>query len=72
MIDMRGNRISKDGVQQDKNDIMKDKQWKDLESLVSNKELRVLIIGAEIPFIGDSPEVAKKNSEKFDFLRDHW
>lgn len=27
---------------------------------------------AEIPFVGDTPEDAKNNVTKFDFLRDHW
>ncbi len=43
-------------------------------NFISNPNIKVLIVCAEIPFVGDSPEDAKKEAQnpKFDFLRDHW
>ena len=34
--------------------------------------LQVIIIGSEIPFVGDDPISIKEKAEKVDFLKDHW
>jgi len=74
MIDMRGNRIDFEGRQFPDNPIVSPNQWKLIESVFHDPEMKVILVCSEIPFVGDTPEVAKKNSTKPDleFLKDHW
>ena len=72
LIDMRGNRITGDGVQHSTNPIMGEEQWNAIEEFFQTEELKVIILAAEIPFVGDDPESIQLKAEKFDFLTDHW
>ncbi|KAH0486568.1 MAG: hypothetical protein KVP17_003430 [Porospora cf. gigantea B] len=71
MLDMRGNRITSEGVQK-WDTIMSDRQWSAVRKAFETTGLSLMIVGAEIPFVGDSPADIKKKAEKVDFLRDHW
>jgi len=74
MIDMRGNRIDFEGKQFPENAIVSPAQWKMIESVFADVDLSVILVCSEIPFVGDTPEVAKKNSKipDLEFLKDHW
>ena len=72
MIDMRGNRITGDGVQHSTNPIVGEEQWNAIEALFQTKQLKVIIVAAEIPFVGHSPEIIKVEAEKLDFLTGFW
>jgi hypothetical protein len=74
MIDMRGNRIDNEGRQFPENAIVSPAQWRMIEGIFNDPEIKVALVCSEIPFVGDEPEVAKKNSTKPDleFLKDHW
>jgi len=71
-IDMRGNRINGQGETYSKNKLISEEQWNDIINFTKNKELKIILMMSEIPFVGDSPEIAKKNAEKITFLEDHW
>ena len=51
---------------------MGEEQWKAIEEFFQREELKVIILAAEIPFVGDDPESIQLKAEKFDFLTDHW
>ncbi|XP_023319733.1 uncharacterized protein LOC111694908 [Eurytemora carolleeae] len=72
LMDMRGNRITADGVQQSENELVSAAQWEAVEEFFRNPQLKVIIIGSEIPFVGDDPISIKEKAEKVDFLKDHW
>jgi hypothetical protein len=75
MFDLRGNRITGEGVQMSQSSLLSAHQWEDLETFFGNPNLRVIILCSETPFVGDEPGLCKEkvqaNSE-MDFLRDHW
>jgi len=72
LIDMRGNRITGDGVQKSENPLVSDLQWEAIEAFFENEDLKVIIIASEIPFVGDDPISIQEKAEKVDFLKDHW
>lgn len=72
LMDMRGNRITGDGVQHSSNPIMGEEQWAAIHDFFHTDGLKVAILAAEIPFVGDDPETIREKAEKFDFLTDHW
>ena len=72
MIDLRGNRITGDGVQKSENPLISDLQWDAIEKFFNNDDLKVIIMASEIPFVGNNPDVIQEQAEKFDFLKDHW
>jgi len=72
LIDMRGNRITGDGVQKSENPLVSYLQWEAIETFFENKDLKVIIIASEIPFVGDDPISIQEKAEKVDFLKDHW
>eukprot|EP00928_Gymnodinium_smaydae_P029647 TRINITY_DN22271_c0_g1_i1.p1 TRINITY_DN22271_c0_g1~~TRINITY_DN22271_c0_g1_i1.p1 ORF type:complete len:600 (-),score=42.08 TRINITY_DN22271_c0_g1_i1:196-1995(-) len=71
MIDMRGNRINPNGEIKD-GPIMSEAQRKALQDAFATPGLRCMLIGAEIPFVGDPPDEIKEKAKKFVFLKDHW
>ena len=75
MFDLRGNRITGEGIQMSQSSLLSAQQWEDLETFFSNPNLRVIILCSETPFVGDEPgdckDKVQANSE-MDFLRDHW
>ena len=75
MFDLRGNRITADGVQQSDLPLISDEQWAAFEEFMANDQLKAIILCSETPFIGEEPSVCigkVEASPKFDFLRDHW
>ena len=75
MFDLRGNRITCDGIQMSENTLLSDAQWEDLEAFFQNPNLRAIVLCSETPFVGDEPGVAKQKVEdslEMSFLRDHW
>jgi len=72
LIDMRGNRITADGVQHSENPLVSEYQWSEIEDFFQTPDLKVIIIGSEIPFVGDDPVSIQEKAEKVDFLKDHW
>jgi phosphodiesterase/alkaline phosphatase D-like protein len=74
LVDMRGNRIDWNGNQHADSPIVSESQWKLIDSVFADPELKVILVCSEIPFVGDTPEVAKTNSTKpgLEFLKDHW
>jgi len=74
LIDMRGNRIDLDGTPRPERPIISPEQWKLINSAFNDPEVKVMLVCSEIPFVGDTPEVAKKNSRipELEFLKDHW
>ena len=75
MFDLRGNRITADGVQQSDLPLISDEQWAAFEEFMANDQLKAIILCSETPFIGEEPSVciAKvEASSKCDFLRDHY
>lgn len=72
LIDMRGNRITADGVQHSENPLVSASQWEAIEAFFAHEELKVIIMCSEIPFVGDDPVSIKHKAEKVDFLKDHW
>ncbi len=73
-FDLRGNRITSDGVQQSDNNLLSEAQWEAFENFMSNPDMRAAILCSETPFIGEEPEVCKEKVEAggMDFLKDHW
>ena len=61
-MDMRGNRITADGVQHSDNAMVSDSQWEALEELYNNEDLKVILLCSEIPFVGDEPDIIKVGS----------
>ena len=75
LFDLRGNRITPEGIQKSENSLLSDKQWQDFEVFMSNPELRAVILGSETPFIGEEPAETRKKVENISdliFLKDHW
>eukprot|EP00742_Colponemidia_sp_Colp-10_P001884 GILJ01002015.1.p1 GENE.GILJ01002015.1~~GILJ01002015.1.p1 ORF type:complete len:541 (-),score=74.39 GILJ01002015.1:115-1698(-) len=74
MIDMRGNHLSLSGDPEPERPIMNEAQWSLLQSVLAMDDVTSLLVCSEIPFVGDSPEEAKKKSlqEGMEFLVDHW
>jgi hypothetical protein len=75
LIDMRGNRIDWHGEQKGDAPFVNDNQWKLIDSAFQDPEIKVMLITSEIPFVGDAPELLKKNAETIkdlEFLKDHW
>jgi len=72
LFDMRGNRITSNGVQHSTNPIMSEGQWNELQMLFDNPDIKVLILAAEIPFVGDGAEEIKEKAKNITFLEDHW
>lgn len=72
MMDMRGNRITGDGVQRSDNPLVSERQWAAIEDFFQTEGLKVIILASEIPFVGDDPDSIRRKAEKFDFLTDHW
>ena len=69
LFDLRGNRITPDGIQKSENSLLSDKQWQDFEVFMSNPDLRAVILGSETPFIGEKPAATRKKVEN---ISDHW
>ena len=75
LFDLRGNRITPDGIQKSDNSLLSDKQWQAFENFMSNPDLRAVILGSETPFIGEEPAETRKKVENISdliFLKDHW
>ena len=72
LFDMRGNRITSNGIQHSTNPIMSNAQWDELHKLFDNPDLKVIILAAEIPFVGDGAEDILEKAVKCTFLEDHW
>ena len=75
LFDLRGNRITPEGIQKSENSLLSDKQWQDFEVFMSNPDLRAVILGSETPFIGEEPAETRKKVENISdliFLKDHW
>ena len=72
LIDMRGNRITGDGIQHSTNPIMGEEQWNAIIEFFQTEGLKVIILASEIPFVGDDPETIQEKAEQVDFLKDHW
>ena len=51
---------------------MSDGQWLELQSLFNNPDLKVIVLAAEIPFVGDGTEKTKEKAMNILFLEDHW
>lgn len=72
LIDMRGHRITGDGVQKSENPLMSERQWEAVEEFFQTEGLQVIILASEIPFVGDDPASIQEKVLKVDFLKDHW
>jgi len=72
LFDMRGNRITGDGVQHSENPLISEEQWDALEEFFQTEGLRVIILASEIPFVGDDPASIQEKVLQVDFLKDHW
>jgi len=72
LLDMRGNRITGDGVQHSENCLVSDLQWEAIEDFFKTEALKVIILCSEIPFVGDDPVTIQEKAEGTDFLKDHW
>ena len=66
LIDMRGNRITGDGVQKSDNPIVSDVQWEYFQNV------ELLFLPPRFLFVGDDPVSIRDKAAKFDFLTDHW
>ena len=56
LMDMRGNRITANGVQHSDNVMVSNEQWDAILQFYNNPDLKVIILCSEIPFVGDEPE----------------
>eukprot|EP00930_Biecheleria_cincta_P095845 TRINITY_DN87745_c0_g1_i1.p1 TRINITY_DN87745_c0_g1~~TRINITY_DN87745_c0_g1_i1.p1 ORF type:complete len:281 (-),score=39.77 TRINITY_DN87745_c0_g1_i1:346-1188(-) len=73
MVDMRGNRIAPSGVLRDGlPPILSQRQRDAIEEAFQKPDLKCMILAAEIPFVGEPPDVIKEKAEKLPFLKDHW
>lgn len=75
LFDLRGNRITPEGVQHSENPLISDSQWIAFEDFLANPELRAVILCSETPFIGEEPSACidkVQDNLSMDFLRDHW
>ena len=72
LIDMRGNRMTGDGVQHSTNPILGEDQWNAIKEFFQREQLKVIILAAEIPFVGHDPERIKVEAEKHHFLTGYW
>jgi hypothetical protein len=75
MIDMRGNRIDWEGKQHPDNDFINDDQWTMIKSCFSDPEIAVMLVCAEIPFVGHDPSTVRGIIEAQPdqaLLKDHW
>jgi len=72
LMDMKGNRITGNGVQQSENPLVSENQWIAMEEFFQTEGLKVIILASEIPFVGDDPVSIREKAAKFDFLQDHW
>jgi len=72
LFDMRGNRITGDGIQHSENPIISEEQWDAIEEFFQTEGLQVIILASEIPFVGDDPASIQEKVLKVDFLKDHW
>lgn len=71
LIDMRGNRIRPDGTQKE-GPILSDKQRAAIEKAFAEEGLTCMLVCAEVPFVGDPPDVIREKQKKLTFLKDHW
>jgi hypothetical protein len=72
VLDMRGNRVDPQGNQFEDRPIVSDNQWKEIEDMCKDPEVKALIVCSEIPFVSESPEKVKAGALKIPFLKDHW
>ena len=72
LLDQRGNRITVEGKQMGDRPLVNDEQWKWLDNCFGNPDLDVMIVCAEIPFVGDTPEEAQAKAATTGFMKDHW
>jgi len=76
MFDLRGNRVTGDGVQMSDNALLSDQQWADVEAFFAKPDLRAIILCSETPFLGDEPAACKDKVSadpvNMAFLKDHW
>ena len=71
MIDMRGNLIDDAGIVHAA-PTMSDEQKAALQAAFASPGVRCMILAAEIPFVGPTPEGARAGAEKLPFLTEHW
>lgn len=72
MIDMRGNHIDEAGMLQPHAPTLSAAQRDALEAAFRRPELRCMVVCAEIPFVGPTPEGARAGAAKLPFLKEHW
>ena len=75
MFDLRGNRITSDGIQMSERWLISSKQWEDFENFLLNPNLRAIILCSETPFVWDEPKAVKekvRESLKMNHLMDYW
>lgn len=75
-IDMRGNRIRRDGtLQEGLPPILSETQRESIKQAFETTNLSCMLLCAEIPFVGAEPETIRKeveDSPQKAFLKDHW
>jgi hypothetical protein len=72
LIDMRGNHIDEAGVLRRDQPTLAPAQRVALSTVFDSPGVRCIIIGAEIPFVGPTPEGCREQAAKLPFLREHW
>lgn len=71
LIDMRGNRINPKGQIQDA-PILSERQKKAIQDAFASPGLACMLMCAEIPFVGESPDKIQEGAKTLAFLKDHW
>jgi len=72
LMDIRGHRITEDGIQKSDNPMICEAQWDAFDAFFDNEDLKVIIVASEVPFVGDDPITIQEKAAKVDFLKDHW
>merc|ERR1712048_875833 len=73
MIDMRGNRITSRGIlKEEGTSFVSARQWDAIESAFATSGLTCMIVSAEIPFVSQSFDEVRRNSNQNPLLKDHW
>ena len=73
LFDMRGNLIDDAGVVHKGNERLGEAQKEAFQAALATPGVRCLVVGAEIPFVGPTPEAARKGVEGgLTFLCEHW
>jgi hypothetical protein len=71
-IDMRGNLVDASGVIHPESPRLSDEQKRALTESFGLAGLRCMVLSAEIPFVGPSPQQARDGAAKLPFLKEHW